>query len=246
MSLNESTNQRINQSMHHPFLTMKLIPLFFAAGLALAAPSAVAQVAIRAGVHFASMAENRGIDAQDLQQESIAGFQAAFGFDLGLGEHFTVQPELLFIQKGGIANYTLGEARVENEMRYNYFEIPVLAKIKFNTDDNGQGLGGYIVAGPYAGLALKGRYETRTTLLGREAEVASGRINFRDENADDFQRRLDWGVSAGVGLHFGSIFIDARYNLGINNLLDADAGNNNDSKPYLRNRGLGLSLGYEF
>jgi len=45
---------------------------------------------------------------------------------------------------------------------------------------------------------------------------------------------------------FGHVFLDARYNLGINNLLDSDDNNQNDNAPYRRTRGIGVTLGYEF
>jgi hypothetical protein len=118
----------------------------------------------------------------------------------------------------------------------------VLAKLKFYSEE---GSGFYVLGGPFVGLAVSGKSKRTTTILGAENTVEED-FNFDNDTEAERQRRTDWGVSFGGGVKFGHMFVDARYNLGINNLLDNDADNQNDNKPYRRTRGIGLVLGYEF
>ena len=173
------------------------------------------------------------------------GFQGGLAFDLNLGNVLSLQPELLYIQKGGKTVYKADEDnKVESRLYYNYVEVPVLLKLKFFPNDT-EGAGFYLLGGPFAGLALGGKIKTSTTIAG-ETTTAEEDFEFDNDDADERQRRLDWGVAFGGGVQFGRVFIDARYNLGINNLLDNDADNNNDDAPYRRTRGIGLTLGYQF
>jgi hypothetical protein len=207
-------------------------------------PLVQAQVAIKAGVNFASISESATLEEyESLKNNSVAGFQAGLSFDLGLSDVFTIQPELLFIQKGGKSTYVINEDnKVVSRLYYNYVEVPVLAKLKFYKEDGG---GFYLLGGPFVGLAMGGKSKTTVTLLGNTT-TSEDEFNFDNDDEADRQRRTDWGVSFGGGVKFGHMFLDARYNLGINNLLDTDANNQNDDKPYRRTRGLGLTLGYEF
>ena len=219
--------------------------LFYAVfALLLLGFQANAQVSFKAGVNIASLSNNAEFaDVDEVENTSVVGGQAGFAFDLGLSDLFTIQPELLWIQKGGKTGYTINEdIKYSSRTYYNYVEVPVLAKLKFFTES---GSGVYLVAGPYAGLAFSGKNKTTLTLLGNTTTTTRD-IEFDNKDADERNRRLDWGISFGGGLKFGHVYLDARYNLGINNLLDSDTNNSNDDKPYLRNRGLGLVLGYEF
>ncbi len=203
-----------------------------------------AQIAIKAGVNIASISESARLEQyESLKNNSVTGFQAGLAFDLGLSEFFTIQPEVLYIQKGGKSTYQLNEDnKIVSRLYYNYVEVPVLAKLKFFSE-SGKGL--YILAGPFVGLALSGKVKTTTTLLG-DTTTEEDKFEFDNDDKGERQRRTDWGVSFGGGLKFGHVFLDARYNLGVNNLLDNDADNQNDDKPYRRTRGIGVTLGYEF
>jgi hypothetical protein len=227
---------------------MKYLPLFILLGALLSAGTAAAQrVAVKAGVNIASLSEDKYFDdIDDIEEQSIYGFQAGLVFDLGISDVFTIQPELLFIQKGG--KFTAGideNNQFEGRVYYNFIEIPLLAKLQFNSDPGGEGVGFYLIGGPFGGFALNGRTETETTILGQTTTLEND-INYDDEDADDYQKRIDYGIVFGGGLVLGNIFLDARYNLGLNNLLDEDTDNNNDENRFLRTRGIGVTLGYMF
>lgn len=204
-----------------------------------------AQVSIKAGVNLASVAEDASEETfSEQSKQSVLGFQGGLAFDLAPTSMFSIQPELIFIQKGGKVTYEINESnKVENRYYYNYIEVPVMAKLKLYGEESSSGL--YLEAGPYAGLAISGKVKSKTTIFGVTSN-SEDEFSFDNDDPDDRNRRLDWGFSFGGGVKFGQAYLDLRYNLGINNLLDQDADNQNDNKPYRRNRGIGLTLGYAF
>ncbi len=206
---------------------------------------ALAQISLKAGVNIASVAESaKEPNYKELENKSVVGFQVGLAFDLAPKSVISLQPELLYIQKGGKATYELDERnRIESRYYYNYVEVPLLVKLKLMGEETRSGI--YLLAGPYLGLALSGKSKNTITLLG-QTTTSEDKFTFDNDTPEERQRRMDWGVSFGGGIKFGSTYLDLRYNLGINNLLDQDANNQNDDKPYRRNRGIGITLGYDF
>jgi hypothetical protein len=158
-----------------------------------------AQVFIKAGINIASLSDNTISDPEfnlaELDQKSTTGFQGGIGVDLPVSSMFYITPELMFIQKGGKNVVDIDENnRLEQRIYYNYIEVPVLAKLKFMGEDSGTGF--YFNAGPFAGLALGGRYTEDRTVLGVRTE-RNADFNFENKDEDDFQKRLDWGIAFG-------------------------------------------------
>lgn len=218
----------------------KVIFSILIAGFAL---SASAQVGIKAGLSFATMAE-RGEDFSfdDVESRAIIAPVIGLTFDMNLSDIITIQPELIYTQLGGKNTLNLLGTQTVTSYRINYLELPVLAKVTFGNADR-TGLGFYLAAGPWIGYALSGRRNIVSTANGTILFDSERRYTFDDE---DDQRRLNYGMIGAVGLSFGKAILDVRYNYGFNNLLDDDADNNNDNSPVLQSRGVALTLGYTF
>lgn len=218
----------------------KIIPSVF---MALFALSLHAQrVGLKAGVNLASFSSDAAeSNIEDYKEISVLGSQAGLAFDLAPNKMFSLQPELYFIQKGSKTTFSVVGSSFETRTYLNYVEVPLLAKFKLGFDGDERRFGLNVFGGPFAGFALNGR-QVSTTPLGETKYD----IKFDNDDNSDLDRRLDWGLSFGAGLDLGKFFVDARYNLGINNLLDSDASNSNDNAPYLRSRGIGLAVGYWF
>lgn len=220
--------------------------LFLSVALLTAAsiPQIHAQIGIKAGVNLATISQNESDgDYSDYTKNSVVGFQGGLTFDLGVSDLLSIQPEILFIQKGGKATYKLNDAnKRESRYYYNYVDVPVLAKLKFYSED---GPGFYFVAGPYVGLALGGKIATTTTLLGTATDQENDFV-FDNSSAGERAKRLDYGVSFGGGVKINRLILDLRYTVGLNNVSDNDALNSNDNKPFRRHRGIGLTAGIEF
>jgi hypothetical protein len=161
--------------------------------------------------------------------EGRTGFVGGLGFSIPVtaDNFFAIQPELLYIQKGAKFNSNLSTTRV-GDTYINYFELPVLAKINFG----GESFRLYVNGGPSVSYALFGRTNNTDIEFGDGADVS-------------FNNRIDLGLQFGGGIGFkagpGDILLDARYGLGMSNLLDEPiAGTDNE----LQNRVYAFTIGY--
>jgi hypothetical protein len=125
--------------------------------------------------------------------ESKSGFHAGGLAHIHVSEHFAVQPELVFSTQGGkIAD--------DNSLNLNYLNVPVLLQYMVND-------GFRLQTGPQIGF-----------LVSAEREIGNVEID-----VDDVYDAVDFSWSFGAGYLFrNGLGIDARYNLGLNNISDDD------------------------
>ncbi len=218
---------------------MKKITFLWIALLLLTVSSVTAQIGLKAGATLSNLSQEAfEDDIDDFEEKSTHGFQAGLFAELPISDVFSIQPELIWMQKGGKTLYTqIAGQEVERNLRYNYLEVPVLAKVKAGSTD-GSGIGLFFYGGPFISYALNGNISTE---IGEE-KLEDQDIEFDDT---DNQRRIDWGAAFGLGVNLGALALDLRYDLGINNLLDDDLDTGGaDDETYLRTRSIGLTLGF--
>jgi hypothetical protein len=200
--------------------------------------AAQAQMSIipKVGVTFSGIAFDEDIE----EQTTKTGLVLGAGLNLPVVEDFfSVQPELLYTQKGvayeGEEPF-LGKVKVG--LTINYLEIPVLAKISFGGDD----FKAYVNAGPSIGFGLGGKSKIEAS-----GETEENDLTFGSDDDDSFSNRLDLGAQFGGGIGFkvgpGSLLLDLRYGLGLSNLNKAEDGMSS-AEAKSKNRVLAISLGY--
>ena len=174
------------------------------------------------------------------------GFSAGAGFELSVGDIFSIQPEILYTQKG----YKLKDQDGSLQFKLNYVEIPVLLKFSFGEEDELRFFG---YAGPYVGYALNGSYNFQIASASRK-----GKLKFAEEPANytgtdayvskDEANRLDIGayVGAGVGYPLGSgeLTLEGRYGYGFTNFEKDATGRMSADDLKSQNRTIGVFLGY--
>ncbi|MGI9159371.1 MAG: porin family protein [Saprospiraceae bacterium] len=212
--------------------------LFFTALLGFAS-SLPAQIipGLKGGLNLASMAQENGPDIQ----YAIAGI-GGLTFDLNLWNHFTLQPELLFIQKGSKTRYEVLGLNFEQIITLNYLEIPVLAKVRFGNYGDDEDFGVYAAIGPWAGFALNGK--SRTTQFLSTGIRGDSTVEEFQFDASDNRKRFDYGACAAVGLAINRIILEGRYNYGLAKVLPASTGT--DTTPVQQTRGISVTLGVVF
>lgn len=211
---------------------MKKSLKFFALALVMAfTTSAMAQLSIgpRAAVNFSNVAFDSD---QEVNSENLLGFAFGAAAEIGISERFAIQPEVLFSQSGFILKdeFELSGELIDLDVRYNYLQIPLLAKLKFGSDAAVFN----VFAGPHVGFGL-GNITFGTEVMGeKETETQSWE--------DTGYTKFDFGVTGGVGVSFpvgpGKLGIDLRYQLGLSNLSDED---DDDEKASNRNFQAGVS-----
>ena len=98
------------------------------------------QLGIKGGVNISNFT---GGDFQDVKKSSLVGFNAGAFLGFLLGDHFSIQPEVLFSTQGA----KFESAGDKQDYKVSYLNVPVLAKYRFTG-------GFYLEAGPQVGFKL--------------------------------------------------------------------------------------------
>lgn len=219
----------------------KLLVLLVTCIILCTAVQAQVSVIPKVGVTFSSIVYENNPE----NQIAKTGFLVGAGLNLPIIEDLlSVQPELLFIQKGSA--FDAEDVDIKFRETLNYIEVPVLAKLAFGSDL----IKFHVSAGPSIGLGLGGNYKfTGDDADDLEDLVGSldGDVSFGTDDDDSYNNRLDVGAQFGLGAGFkvgpGSLILDLRYGLGLSNLLKEDADLGIDESEG-KNRLIAISLGY--
>ena len=156
-----------------------------------------------------------GLNISSLDVKDGVDFDSKAGVYIGglahvhLSPHFGVQPEIVYSQQGGKDG--------NDKWNINYINVPVLFQYM-----TGGGL--RLQTGPQLGFAVS-------------SKIKSGDI---EQNINDDVRTVDVSWSLGASYLFPeAIGIDARYNIGLTNVNDAET-------PKVRNRVFQVGLFYQF
>lgn len=167
-----------------------------------------AQIALvpKAGVNLARVAfDQAGKNNTRTRDVFVGGIGVLIGSPY---RFFSLQPELLFTQKGY-------RGSKESRLTVNYLEIPVMGRLSVG----GSNTRGYLSAGPSYGYAIGGK---NRGVDGKDAD-----LNFGDGKGQI--KRSDWGVQFGLGLTqrlgFGSLQLEGRYGLGLSNIDPSESHN---------------------
>lgn len=190
-------------------------------------------------ISFASVAQKAGIKGglnlsnlyiDDVDDENLkAGFNLGLYYRADVGSNFSVQPEILFTQKGSEVQYN--SVLFGNNGRYrfnlNYLEVPILLVGRINNF--------HLEAGPYVGLLVAAKVKH----VNNNGEIASASALDRDSF-----NTLDTGVAGGVGFDFDRGLLGVRYSYGFSEIGNDQAAT--DATPDSKNSALQIYLGFDF
>ncbi len=193
--------------------------LFGLLWLLLPAPG-FSQIGVKAGLNLASQRQG-GFTQQGAQAGVLAG---AF-FPIHINKRFTLQPEILFIQKG---------SKKERESEYgftslvttkmNNIDLILISKIHLG---NLNTFAPHLLFGPYLSYLLSGKY------IYGDGEV--------EEDIEDYHK-LEFGYTLGIGtdilLGSSKIYIDARFSHSLTDI--------HNTPTAIWNKGFSFSAGYYF
>ena len=200
------------------------------------------RIGLKAGVNLAKIAFT-GTGFEDNEKDdakNITSFQFGAYADVPLSTFFSIQPGIILNGKGGEmqlseAGTQLGPPTIIGSVKSNimYLEVPINALYKKN--------GFYIGAGPYAAVALSGKYKSELTITSSgQTEREDRDVKFGGNNEDDF-KRSDFGINLLGGYELKSgIHLGVNYGFGISNL-DPSVGTYNN-----KNRVASIILGFSF
>lgn len=166
------------------------------------------QIGVKGGVNFSNYTGG------DFDTDGIVGFHVGGLMNFKFGQHFSIQPEVLFSSQGAkIKSNLTGDQNV----RVSYVTVPMMLKLKSNR-------GFYIEAGP-------------------QVSFRAGEDFNEDASVDHFAKNLDLSLAGGVGYHSRSGFgIGARYIAGLSKVGDFEKSTLRD--PDFKNSVVQVSLFY--
>jgi hypothetical protein len=166
------------------------------------------------GVNFADINFSDG-DAPESDYRT--GLAAGFFLNLPLGGTFSLQPEVLYSQKGTKFEEAGGEASIE----LDYLDIPVLARVASGSS------GFALFVGPSFGFKVRARAK------GEDFDGTE-----LSEDIGDEVETLDVGLVLGAGFQTPRVFIDGRIQVGLSNV------NKGEPEETLKNRVFSIMLGF--
>jgi hypothetical protein len=188
-----------------------LLPLF-AALIVSQATMAQFHIGVKTGANISK------VDGQTFKNQFRYGYHIGGFAEIGLGEKFMLQPEVLFNQVSSTldSNYKNLYQNVfssdQSRVRLGYLSIPVLLDYKL--------LGNFLMlqAGPQVGI-----------LINKNKGLV--------KNGVDAFSHGDFSMVGGVQVKLSSVRVSARYVVGLSNINDID------NRDKWKNQGIQLSLG---
>ena len=143
--------------------------------------------------------------AEDFAPTTKSGFAAGGFVSIGINDLFSIQPEVLFVQKGAKAEVTL---------KLNYVEVPILAVFTIQTSGN---VTPFVYAGPSFGM---------NTLAQVEFEG-------EEEDVGNEVKGSDVSLVFGGGVKVGGFTVEARYAAGVSAINEGQADENIRTRAFM-------------
>lgn len=194
------------------------------------------EAGVRLGVGITTLV---GDDAED--PDSRNRFVGGIYGTIPVTDRFSVQPELLFAQKGASYPDSLDSSAFDAKLSLDYLEIPVLARISLTPEGSRSRTRFHLLVGPSFSI------ETKCEVEG-SFEGVKLTVDCNDEDVGLETRSLDFGGVAGLSMEFpmgGTMLgLDARYTGGFTSIDDSDA--DEDIRNQVFSFGASLSFPFRF
>ena len=225
--------------------------------LALIQVNAQVHIGARAGYQMTTLKYTGLAELIPLEMKTNDGFEAGIFAEFDMGEHFSIQPAILYSERGFLIkeNLVIGLSdlgieipgqniipiedipiNVIGRMDLNYLTLPVLAKLKFGNEN----VKVYFNAGPEVSYALNADLGIKGQ-LGLPFNFLNIPIPLNTNWFEKFQAGAVFGAGLEFGLEKGKFLVNARYSVGMTDLLKVPVVNAN-----VRNRGLSFNAGYAY
>lgn len=191
---------------------------------------------VRAGLNFSYMLINQSdFFTYNDSYKMHTGFHFGAITEVRVSDFLTIQSGIILNTKGYTGNLEEIINNESHELKEKkilfYLDVPFTAKVPFSIGNSDF----FVTAGGYAGIGLAGDNKI-SSYYGNHIT----KINWGSEGSDDL-KQFDYGLTFGAGISFDPFQIGLSYSTGLVNLSPESS-----SGSELRNRVLGISLGYTF
>jgi hypothetical protein len=181
-----------------------------------------------AGASFSNY--NSKVDGESDNGNSLTGITAGAFVDVPVGQHFSFQPAVNFVQKGTKDEFTEGDFKETIKLSVNCIEMP----LNFLYNSNGDKGNYFIGVGPSFSFSLSGKlkYDNGTDSESENLTFGNGE--------EDALKAFDFGANFMTGYCFkNGLQVSANYNAGLTNLVPGGSDNGTVKSHYF-----GIKLGY--
>jgi hypothetical protein len=209
------------------------------------------EIGAKLGVSIANVSESVSVDFDGfrIKSSSRRGLMAGGFLALPVAPRIAVQPELLWVSKGvamegAFSDEDFGNATFDGELIADYVQIPVLARFDVLPAEGSTRL--HLLAGPY--IAFESGCKVEFT-----ATSSFGSFSDSEDCGDDGRKKVDFGLDLGAGVGFrtgfGTLFLEARYGLGLRDLSDESSNDFDDFDDFdfgpssMKHRVFGIMVG---
>jgi hypothetical protein len=155
------------------------------------------KIGIKGGVNLSNLYVDNVKD-ENIKVGAIVGFYTKIPVTKGL----SIQPEILYSQKGAQVNYNNLFGNGKYRYNFDYIEIPVSLVVNVAKNFN-------VLAGGYTAFLASAKVKDVD---------ANGNINgVKDLNRDNFET-FDYGLVGGLGFDIENANIGIRYSYGLKNI----------------------------
>jgi hypothetical protein len=197
----------------------------------LAVSVAFSQFGIKGGINLGTFG---GADKSygGVDPTNRLGIAGGISYRIGLIAGLSIQPEVMYLQKGAIYEPNTGDIYVTQKITFtsSYIDIPVL--VKFNLPI--PVFSPYIEGGVSYGILLSAKYKDEINSNDPNHPSSSDETDIKDDVTKN-----DLSIVVGVGFDLSILDIDARYMIGTTKLYK-------DSDAKVFNRGIILTAGLRF
>lgn len=178
----------------YPIALIAILFLNLSAGTLKAQDDKLVNFGVKAGVNYS------WLNLEDAEDETgKVGFHGGILARINIAEHFALQGEALYSEKGSRVTYDNILFDGEAKLCLSYIDVPLLMVIKLNDNFNLQ-------AGPYASFLLNANAKNDASI-----EL----FDFEEEVDEDFFTSTDFGFAAGIGVEFKQFQTGIRYTHGL-------------------------------
>jgi hypothetical protein len=164
-------------------------------------------VGAKVGINFADISGDDDAEDEGVAEKMKLGFVAGGFIEVPVTPQFSFAPEVLVTQKGTKFEDELSDATFS--VNLTQVQVPVLFKANFSEGS----VRPFVLVGPAFGFTASAKTKFETGSIEEETDL------------DDTVEPVEFSLVFGGGVRFGQASLEARYDLGLNDMeKSADEG----------------------
>ncbi len=181
-------------------------------------------------------------DVDNTGVKSKIGIGGGLFYTLGLSPKLAVQPEVLYVQKGDkfetSVSYDSGTDTevwtLSGKYKLAYVEVPLLFKYFLTPQKL------HVMVGPEFSFCMGKKYNETSTRVITHSDNSTETVTVESEGDLEWVSSTDLGLVAGLGMNFGKMSLEFRYDMGLGNIYKGEGTGSLKNNAFMAFLGLAL------